>query len=79
MLGRQSPRPDRFGPSTLVESSGHCCCSTRARVPIRLWQCACDGQIDALFITHYIRTNVDPDIWLTGCAPSLGCRTTHVS
>jgi ribonuclease Z len=76
-----SPRPDRFGPSTLVEAGGQKLLFDAGRgVPIRLWQLKVPmGKIDALFITHYHsdHTSGIPDLWLTGwLAPPFGRRTT---
>jgi ribonuclease Z len=75
-----SPRPDRFGPSTLVEAGGHRLLFDAGRgVPIRLWQLRVPmGTIDALFITHYHSDHVSgiPDVWLTGwLGPPFGRRT----
>jgi ribonuclease Z len=75
-----SPRPDRFGPSTLVEAGGQKLLFDAGRgVPIRLWQLKVPmGKIDALFITHYHsdHTSGIPDLWLTGwLAPPFGRRT----
>jgi ribonuclease Z len=75
-----SPRPDRFGPSTLVEAGGQKLLFDAGRgVPIRLWQLKVPmGKIDALFITHYHsdHTSGIPDLWLTGwLGPPFGRRT----
>jgi ribonuclease Z len=75
-----SPRPDRFGPSTLVEAGGQKLLFDAGRgVPVRLWQLRVPmGKIDALFITHYHsdHTSGIPDLWLTGwLAPPFGRRT----
>ena len=75
-----SPRPDRFGPSTLVEAGSQKLLFDAGRgVPIRLWQLRVPmGTIDALFITHYHsdHTSGIPDVWLTGwLAPPFGRRT----
>jgi ribonuclease Z len=75
-----SPRPDRFGPSTLVEAGGQKLLFDAGRgVPVRLWQLRVSmGTIDALFITHYHSDHVSgiPDLWLTGwLGPPFGRRT----
>jgi len=61
-----SPRPDRFGPSTLVEAGGQKLLFDAGRgVPVRLWQLRVSmGTIDALFITHYHSDHVSgiPDL-----------------
>src|SRR3954470_16809159 len=76
-----SPRPDRFGPSTLVEAGNVKLLIDAGRgVPIRLWQMRVPmGQIDALLITHYHSDHVSgvPDVWLTGwLQPPFGQRKT---
>jgi ribonuclease Z len=76
-----SPRPDRFGPSTLVEAGNVKLLVDAGRgVPIRLWQMRVPmGRIDALLITHYHSDHVSgvPDVWLTGwLQPPFGQRKT---
>jgi ribonuclease Z len=76
-----SPRPDRFGPSTLVEAGSVKLLVDAGRgVPIRLWQMRVPmGKIDALLITHYHSDHVSgvPDVWLTGwLQPPFGQRKT---
>jgi ribonuclease Z len=72
LLGTASPapRPDRFGPSTLVEAGSQKFLFDMGRgVPIRLSQLNVPlGKINAHFITHYHSDHVSgiPDIWLTG-------------
>jgi ribonuclease Z len=67
------PRPDRFGPSTLVQAGGHTLLFDAGRgVPIRLGQLKVSiGKIDAVFLTHYHSDHTSglPDIWLTGWLP----------
>jgi ribonuclease Z len=82
LLGTASPtpRPDRFGPSTLVEAGDQKLLVDAGRgVPIRLRQIGVPmGRIDALFITHYHSDHVSgiPDVWLTGwLSPPYGRRT----
>ena len=76
-----SPRPTRFGPSTLVEAGNQKFIIDAGRgVPIRLWQLKVPmGKIDVLFITHYHSDHVSgiPDLWLTGwLSPPFGQRKT---
>jgi ribonuclease Z len=76
-----SPRPDRFGPSTLIEAGDQKLLVDAGRgVPIRLWQIKVPmGKIDALFLTHYHsdHTSGIPDLWLTGWLPApFGLRKT---
>lgn len=82
LLGTASPtpRPDRFGPSTLVEAGDQKLLIDAGRgVPIRLRQIGVPmGKIDVLFITHYHSDHVSgiPDVWLTGwLSPTFGRRT----
>ena len=81
LLGTASPtpRPDRFGPSTLVEAGDQKLLIDAGRgVPIRLRQIGVPmGRIDVLFITHYHSDHVSgiPDVWLTGwLSPPFGRR-----
>jgi len=74
-----SPRPNRFGPSTLVEAGDQKLLIDAGRgVPIRLRQLNVPiGKIDALFLTHFHsdHTSGVPDVWLTGwLAPAFGQR-----
>lgn len=72
LLGTASPapRPDRMGPSTLVEVNGQRLLFDAGRgAPIRLWQLHIPvGSLDATFLTHFHSDHVNglPDIWLTG-------------
>ncbi|MBV8841059.1 MAG: MBL fold metallo-hydrolase [Alphaproteobacteria bacterium] len=74
-----SPRPDRFGPSTLVEAGSQKLLFDAGRgVPIRMWQIKVPmGKLDALFLTHFHSDHVSgiPDLWLTGwLGPEFGRR-----
>ena len=72
LLGTASPapRPDRFGPSTLVEAGDQKLVIDAGRgVPIRLWQLGIPlGEIDVLLLTHFHSDHTAgiPDLWLTG-------------
>src|SRR3954470_6361042 len=80
LLGTASPtpRPGRFGPSTLVETGTQRLLFDMGRgVPIRLAQLKVPlGTINAHFITHYHSDHVSgiPDLWLTGWLPGGGGR-----
>jgi ribonuclease Z len=67
--GDPIPRPERFGPSTLVEAGGQKLLIDAGRgVPIRLVQLRVPiNKIDALFLTHFHsdHTSGIPDVWLT--------------
>jgi ribonuclease Z len=76
-----SPRPNRYGPSTLVEVGGQVLLFDAGRgVPIRMGQIKVPvGKIDALFLTHFHSDHVSgiPDVWLTGwLGPVFGRRKT---
>jgi len=64
------PRPDRFGPSTLIEAGDHTVLIDAGRgATIRLFQLGIPiGRIDALLLTHFHsdHTTGIPDLWLTG-------------
>ena len=64
------PRPDRFGPSTLVEAGDQKFLIDAGRgATIRLFQLDIPiGQIDVQLLTHYHsdHTACLPDVWLTG-------------
>ena len=68
--GTPAPRPDRFGPSTLIEAGGQKLLIDAGRgATIRLYQLGVPlGRIDALLLTHYHSDHVVgiPDLWLTG-------------
>src|SRR3954451_22005319 len=82
LLGTASPtpRPGRFGPSTLVEAGSQKLLFDMGRgVPIRLAQLRVPlGTINAHFITHYHSDHVSgiPDLWLTGWLSSPYARRT---
>lgn len=64
------PRPDRFGPSTLIEAGGHTLLIDAGRgATMRLFQLGVPiGRIDALLLTHFHSDHTVgiPDLWLTG-------------
>jgi ribonuclease Z len=68
--GVPTPRPDRFGPSTLIEAGDQKLLIDAGRgATIRLYQLGVPlGQIDALCLTHYHSDHTVgiPDLWLTG-------------
>jgi ribonuclease Z len=78
--GVPTPRPDRFGPSTLIEAGDQKLLIDAGRgATIRLFQIGVPiGQIDALLLTHYHSDHTAgiPDVWLTGWLQShFGGRT----
>jgi ribonuclease Z len=68
--GTPIPRPDRFGPSTLIEAGEHTVLIDAGRgASMRLYQLGIPiGRIDALFLTHFHSDHTVgiPDLWLTG-------------
>lgn len=72
--GSPIPKPDRFGPSTLVEAGDQKLLFDAGRgVPIRLRQINVSmGKINAVFITHYHSDHTSglSDVWLTGWLPA---------
>ena len=68
--GTPIPRPNRFGPSTLVEAGDQKLLVDAGRgATIRLYQLGVPiGRIDALLLTHYHsdHTSGVADVWLTG-------------
>ena len=64
------PRPDRFGPATLIEAGDHTILIDAGRgAAIRLFQLGVPiGRIDALLLTHFHSDHTIgiPDLWLTG-------------
>jgi ribonuclease Z len=64
------PRPDRFGPSTLIEAGDHTTLIDAGRgATMRLFQLGIPiGKIDALLLTHFHSDHTVgiPDLWLTG-------------
>jgi ribonuclease Z len=79
--GVPTPRPDRFGPSTLVEAGDQKLLIDAGRgAAIRLYQLGVPlGRIDALLLTHYHsdHTSGIPDVWLTGWLGSHYARRTR--
>lgn len=65
-----APRPDRFGPSTLIEAGDQRILIDAGRgATIRLWQMKIPiGSLDAVFLTHFHsdHTGGMADLWLTG-------------
>jgi ribonuclease Z len=63
------PRPDRFGPSTLIEAGDHTILIDAGRgATMRLFQLGIPiGKIDALLLTHFHSDHTVgiPDLWLT--------------
>lgn len=78
--GVPTPRPERFGPSTLVEAGDRKLLIDAGRgTTIRLYQLGVPlGRIDALLLTHYHsdHTSGIPDLWLTGWLGSFYARRT---
>ncbi|MPZ38813.1 MAG: MBL fold metallo-hydrolase [Rhizobiales bacterium] len=76
--GTPIPRPDRFGPSTLIEAGANRLLIDAGRgATIRLYQLGVPiGTLDALLMTHYHsdHTNGIPDVWLTGWLGSVYAR-----
>jgi ribonuclease Z len=68
--GTPVPRPDRFGPSTLVEAGDQKLLIDAGRgATIRLYQLGIPiGRLDALLLTHYHSDHTVgiPDLWLIG-------------
>ena len=70
--GTHGPRPDRFGPSTLVEAGSERLVFDCGRsCTTRLWQLKIPLGTVKLFITHLYsdHTSGIPDLWLTGWLP----------
>ena len=78
--GVPTPRPDRFGPSTLIEAGEQKLLIDAGRgATIRLFQIGVPiGRIDALLLTHYHSDHTCgiPDVWLTGWLHSEYARRT---
>ena len=79
--GVPTPRPDRFGASTLIEAGDQKLLIDAGRgAAMRLFQLNIPiGRIDVQLLTHYHsdHTSGIPDVWLTGWLTShFGTRTT---
>jgi ribonuclease Z len=78
--GTPIPRPDRFGPSTLIEAGDQKLLIDAGRgATMRLHQLKVPmGRIDALLLTHYHSDHTVgiPDFWLTGWLSSFYARRT---
>lgn len=65
-----APRPDRFGPSTLIEAGDQRVLIDAGRgAAVRLWQMKIPvGSLNGVILTHFHsdHTNGLPDLWLTG-------------
>jgi ribonuclease Z len=68
--GTPIPRPERFGPSTLIEAGDQTILIDAGRgATIRMFQLGVPlGRIDALLLTHFHSDHTAgiPDLWLTG-------------
>jgi ribonuclease Z len=68
--GTPIPRPERFGPSTLIEAGDHTVLLDAGRgATMRMFQLGIPlGRIDALLLTHFHSDHTAgiPDLWLTG-------------
>ncbi len=68
--GTPVPRPERFGPSTLIEAGAQKLLIDAGRgATMRLYQLGLPiGRLDALLLTHYHSDHTVgvPDVWLTG-------------
>lgn len=78
--GSPTPRPDRFGMSTLVQAGGLNLVFDAGRgCTVRLNQVGVAlGKVDAVFITHFHSDHLNglPDLWMTSyLPPSFGRRT----
>ena len=72
------PRPDRFGPSTLIEAGDQKLLIDAGRgATIRLYQLGVPiGRIDALLLTHY---HSDHTVGIPDLGSQAGCRPTSAS
>ena len=71
--GTPAPRPDRFGPATLVEAGTKKLLFDAGRgASIRMWQLGIPlSELDAVFVTHFHHDHISglADLWLTGWLP----------
>ena len=71
--GSPSPRPNRYGPATLVEAGSKILLFDAGRgASLRIWQLGIPlRDLDAVFVTHFHHDHISglADLWLTGWLP----------